>query len=106
MQLPIVYPTQLRRFINKINSTRSILATQHERLANHFIKHHIKGTPFGRLPEYNIKDLRTGVTCHRCRHCMVPFSYRRMRCQNWGETEGGASAIMRSDVAYAGRCPD
>src|SRR5690625_2395356 len=98
MQLSILLPTQQCCIIININSTRSILATQHERLANHFIKHHIKGTPFGRLPEYNIKDLRTGVTCHRCRHFMVPFSYRKMRCQNCGDTEGVPSAIMRSVV--------
>src|SRR5690625_3188928 len=41
MKLPIIYPTQLRRFIQRLNNTHSRLSTQHERLASLFLKEHI-----------------------------------------------------------------
>lgn len=101
IKLPIVFPTQLYRFIRTLNNTNSRVTYQHKRLANHFIRHHMKDSPFERLPEYKLHQLRKGISCNHCRSFVKLARFKIVTCQNCGYKESLSSAIMRSVVEFS-----
>ena len=50
MNLPIILPTQLNYFINKINKTSSKLNESHSKLAEQLLSLHVTESPYTRIP--------------------------------------------------------
>ncbi len=64
--LPIIFPSQLERFMNQLNSQSSKLVGKHYALAEKLMELHVKDSPFSLLPEYSFDGLAKGILCEGC----------------------------------------
>lgn len=93
---PIIYPTQLKRFIKHLNDNSQNLTAQHRNLANKLISLHIKESRNSRLPEYEYNQLKKGVVCKSCSGFLYQITTMQLKCQTCNREEKVESAIMRS----------
>jgi ribosomal protein S27AE len=96
--MPIIFPTQLKRFLKKLNTTPSKLTNRHTKLADQLVSAHIKDSPFTRtrLPAYNYGQLRKGVLCPKCNSYMFASGERKLVCGECGLVEEMKSAVLRN----------
>src|SRR5690625_2703074 len=93
---PIVFPTQLNRYIKQLNHTPSRLTDKHHNLAKQLIHRHITTSRHERLPDYHYDDLKKGILCNACGGFMITLSIFKLNCNNCGYGEYMDSGIMRT----------
>ncbi|WP_100012462.1 nuclease-related domain-containing protein [Lentibacillus sediminis] len=93
---PIIFPTQLKRYLNKLNSTSSKLTRKHKLLADKLVALHIQNSPYTKLPSYDYDQLHKGITCANCGSFEVHVKSRNCVCEKCGQGELVADAVMRS----------
>ena len=54
---PFIFPTQINRYLNKLNTTPSKLNGKHKTLADKLISLHIKDSPYKQLPSYDYNQV-------------------------------------------------
>lgn len=96
--LPIIYPSQVNRFMKKLNSAPAKLTNKHTKLADQFVSAHIYESSYTRtrLPPYNYCQLRKGVLCPKCHSFMIAVSERRLACRRCEHVEEIESAVLRN----------
>ncbi|QQZ10345.1 nuclease-related domain-containing protein [Heyndrickxia vini] len=67
INLPIIFPSQIERFIININKKPSNLTNHHTKIANQLLSLHLSESPFMRLPNYSFEQLKKGIICCKCR---------------------------------------
>jgi hypothetical protein len=97
LNAPIIFPTQLNRYLKKLNQTPSKLNNQHHKLANQLISMHQIVSPYTKLPTYKYEQLKKGILCPDC-NSFITYSVgcRRIVCDRCGYKEDVASAVLRS----------
>ncbi|MFL6554587.1 MAG: nuclease-related domain-containing protein [Bacillus sp. (in: firmicutes)] len=94
---PIIYPTQINRFMNEFGRTPSKLNDKHKKLADGLISLHSNKSPYTtRLPTYEYRKLKKGVDCTKCDSFMVSGGEKILVCEKCGCIEANESAILRS----------
>ncbi len=96
LNLPIILPTQLNRFMKKLNMVTSKLNEKHIKLAEHLVSEHKNESIYTKLPEYDYQQLNKGITCTSCNSFLSPFSYKELVCDECGCKDNLESAVMRS----------
>jgi hypothetical protein len=96
LDLPIILPTQVNRFLRDLNNTSSTLNEGHKKLAQNLISLHQPKNPFTRLPEYHYDQLQKGIYCKSCKSFQVTVQYYDLVCHNCGEHEKIEPAILRN----------
>ncbi|ULT57262.1 NERD domain-containing protein [Neobacillus drentensis] len=91
----IILPTQVKRYINKINTTPSKLTSKHERLADQLLSLHIVKSPYSILPAYTYDQLKKGIVCQVCHSFMVFLRGKYCVCGKCGHVEEVESAVLR-----------
>lgn len=97
---PIIYPTQLKRFIKHLNTNSRPLTMQHKNLANKLISMHKEESANSRTPEYEYNQLKKGIVCKKCDGFLYQKATMRLQCQNCNREEKVESAVMRSVVEF------
>ncbi|MEH7122792.1 nuclease-related domain-containing protein [Bacillus sp. JJ1773] len=100
LHLPIIFSSQLNRFLNQFK-TRN--AKQHENylvLAEKIASLHIKNSPYINLPEYTYEQLSKGITCPACYTFISNVDKDKITCNGCGFQEDFQSAIMRGVEEY------
>ncbi|GHH97137.1 nuclease-related domain-containing protein [Neobacillus kokaensis] len=92
---PIVLPTQLNKFMKKLNQTPSNLNERHRKLAELLISMHHTDSPYKRLPPYEYHQVVKGLTCARCNSFIPSVNGKYFTCL-CGYKEDVESAIIRS----------
>ncbi|MCT8136431.1 NERD domain-containing protein [Anaerobacillus sp. CMMVII] len=64
--LPIIYPTQLNRYLNEVIGNTLQLDARHFRLAEKLINLHIEKNPYSQVPSYCYEQLKKGINCPCC----------------------------------------
>ncbi|WP_164667564.1 nuclease-related domain-containing protein [Virgibacillus doumboii] len=103
---PIIFPTQIERHMNQLNSQTSKLTNKHKNLADQLIALNIKDSPFKQLPPYDYDQLRKGITCPKCHSFSVTVDSRKCVCQYCGHAELVGDAVMRSVEEFKILFPD
>ncbi|PGY10020.1 nuclease-related domain-containing protein [Bacillus sp. AFS031507] len=95
---PIVYHSQLNRFMKKLDMQPSKLTSRHKKLADKFVSLHQIESPYRRLPPYKYTQMRKGMTCITCNSfkITVPTGARKVICDDCGCEEGFESAVLRN----------
>jgi hypothetical protein len=106
LNLPIIFPTQLNRFMNKINLSASKLQDRHSKFAEQLVSIHIKESPYTRLPDYNYDKLEKGITCACCYSFIPVFKEDTLVCKVCACKEDVASAVLRSVEEFKILFPD
>ncbi len=93
---PIIFPTQLKAFMKKLDNMPSKITARHRKLADTLISAHIYDSPYSRLPHYEYSKMRKGVTCAKCNSFSITVGERTLVCDSCGCSEGLESAILRN----------
>jgi hypothetical protein len=94
--LPFILPTQLDRFISKLDQKPSLLNQSHKNLADKLISLHQTESPYTQLPIYEYEQIKKGMTCKVCHTFSVFVTGKKMVCNECGCEEMVALAIMRN----------
>lgn len=65
-RLPMIFPPQVRRFLQKVNANASVLTNHTGRLLSRLKEKRKERSSYKRLPKYDISQLKRGVFCERC----------------------------------------
>lgn len=94
--LPIIFPTQLNRFLHKLNRTPSTLTDVHYRIAEEILSHHINVSKNMKIPEYSYDKLAKGMFCGDCFSLATAFKESKLVCLRCGHIEDIDAAIIRA----------
>ncbi|WP_421385397.1 nuclease-related domain-containing protein [Bacillus salacetis] len=94
--LPIIYPTQLERFIEKLKKTPSFLKRDHIELGKKLISSTVAENPYTQLPEYRYDELRKGIVCPGCGMFYREYVRSTLTCGFCGGRESAHAAVIRS----------
>lgn len=97
---PLIFPTQLNRYIHKLNSIPSKPTTQTRKLAGKLVSYHKSEYSRMRLPEYQYDQLKKGIICPSCRGLLNKFSRVNLQCTRCGNKESIDSATKRSIIEF------
>ncbi|MDT8861958.1 NERD domain-containing protein [Alkalihalobacillus sp. MEB130] len=98
---PIVFPTQLKRFINKLKKTPSHISQSNVKLAEKLLSLQLDDTLFMRLPSYDYEGLRKGILCPGCLGVYdVFYNQKTLHCSKCGCHEHYIGAVLRSITEY------
>ena len=93
---PIILPTQLNRFMKKLNQTPSKLNGQHKKLADLLISLHQSEPPYTQIPSYTYEQVKKGLICALCHSFSITVHGNKCECNQCGHVEGLESALLRS----------
>jgi hypothetical protein len=97
LDMPLVFHSQLPRFMKNLNISASKLNMSHSKLADQLIARQLDEAKQARYPSYDYEQLHKEVTCGICRSFMVGSSVNnKLICSECGCLESIDSAIMRS----------
>jgi hypothetical protein len=96
MDQPIILPSQVNRFLKKLNKTPSKLNDGHKKLAQNLISLHQTKNLFTVIPEFNYDQLRKGITCAKCASFSVIVQGKKCICNECGHKELVSTAVIRS----------
>lgn len=106
INLPIVFPTQLKRFIQKLQNIPCRIQKHHRHLASLLKSGHQTSSPHESIPNYDYLSLRKGVTCDKCSGFLVVQDYKSMRCMKCEFVGQLEEAIMKSVWDYCTLFPE
>jgi hypothetical protein len=106
LNLPIIFPTQLNRFINKINKESFKLEDKHSKFAEQLVSIHLKKSPYTRLPDYTYDQIEKGITCGSCHLFIAEFTEKKLICNECGCREEVTTAVLRSVEEFKLLFPD
>jgi hypothetical protein len=103
---PIIFPTQLNRFSNKLNMLTSKTTDYHIKIAEKLISLHIVKSPYERVPEYHFGELKKGITYGCCGLFVSGVIERKLVCDKCGVEEDLDAAVLRGVEEYVFLFPE
>jgi hypothetical protein len=94
--LPFILPTQLDRFMKKLDQKPSLLNNSHKNLADKLISLHQTESPYTQLPNYEYEQIKKGMTCSKCDSFSVMIVGKKLFCNKCGNEEMVTVAVMRN----------
>ena len=93
---PIILPTQLNRYLNKLESIPSKLNGKHKILADQLISKHIEEPLYNSVPSFDYDQLRKGIVCAKCSSFSILIIGKDCLCKNCNHKESVSTAVIRS----------
>lgn len=103
---PIIFPSQLNRYMKKLNKKQSKLTNLHRKIAEKLLELHTVDNPYKRVPKYEYEQLKKGIVCGDCHTFFEEPKGRSFTCGHCGRKESIESAIMRNTYAFKILFPD
>ncbi len=100
VNLPVVFPAQQLKFIHKLNNITSSLVQKHQQLATILVDNHLNQSPYERVPEFKIEELKKGIVCNSCQNLLIRKNNYKLLCSHCGDLESISSGVMRSVVEF------
>lgn len=95
LDAPIIFPTQINRYISNLNRIPTILNRKHEILCDKLISLHVEEDPYAKLPPYKYGGMRKGFTCAMCNSFAISVHGQHCVCEDCGHVENVESAVLR-----------
>lgn len=98
----IILPTQLDKFIEKLQMEMSNPGTKNTKLVEHILSDHRSGSPNPNLPKYEYGELRKGIFCVICSKMMIPAIDRlgKLICSSCAKVESLEAAVLRGVLEF------
>jgi predicted nucleic acid-binding Zn ribbon protein len=96
MNLPIIVPAHLNRYMNQLKKKSGKLDDRHLSLAQKLASLHKKKSPFTRVPPYSYEQLKKGNICRYWCGFMDVFNKETLICRECGQKETVESAVLRN----------
>lgn len=100
VQTNMILPTQISRFLQKLNRQPIHITEKEDLLVDMFYRQHIKENHFERLPEYNFTGMKKGIFCLVCRARLLYIKMGTVQCDSCLAEESIDSAVLRSVVEF------
>lgn len=100
LNLPIIFPNQIDRFLNKANTNSSSLKNIHQKLTEKLISIHQNDSPYKRIPNYRYEQLEKGIMCKYCYSISSYIERSLLICSKCRNTEDSNTAILRTVEEY------
>jgi hypothetical protein len=97
---PLILPTQVKRFLKRLNTTSAKLSEKHRIIAEKLVSLHLTESPYTQLPSYRYDEVRKGITCHKCTSFFISVKGRSCLCHECGNKENVSLALMRCVKEY------
>ncbi|MGM0843724.1 MAG: nuclease-related domain-containing protein [Bacillota bacterium] len=95
-RLPIVYPAQLNRFIEKLNNEPVKITPSDKKLAETLLALHKNESSYSKLPHYDYHTLQKGTACPVCLKSYKPPIYNSFYCESCQLKETTEQAVLRN----------
>jgi hypothetical protein len=92
----IILPTQLNRFMEKLNNLPSKLNGMHKKMADQLVSAHLCESSHSQLPKYEYEQVQKGITCGTCHSFRQSVRVNKLVCDECGFEEKIESAVMRN----------
>jgi hypothetical protein len=93
---PIILPSQLNRFMKKLNKKHSCLNNMHKKLAEKLLALLKVDNPYKRMPVYDYERLKKGIICGGCHHFLNTIVKSDFVCSHCGSHEKIDDAVLQS----------
>ncbi|NIK29243.1 hypothetical protein FHS45_002344 [Thalassobacillus devorans] len=97
---PILYFSQLKKYLHTLESTSSPMEKRHSSLVKKLQVLQINNSPFHQLPAYHFQDLRKGFHCAQCLSFSTIIVDRTCICNACGHRERSADTLLRTIQAF------
>lgn len=103
---PFIFPTQIHRYLKKLDSSTLKFNKQHRKLADQLVSLHLPISPFSQVPSYDFKQLQKGINCAACRSFFIEVLGKNCICKVCEHKETVVEAVMRSVREFQLLFPD
>jgi hypothetical protein len=103
---PFIFPTQINRYLKKLDMSPSKLNGWHKMLADKLISLHIETYPIKELPSYSYEQLRKGIVCEKCNSFSLLVKGTKCVCTECDHQESVSSAVLRNVKEFMILFPD
>jgi hypothetical protein len=93
---PIIFSTQIKSYLNHLNTIPSKLTNKHKKLADQLLALHRNDSPYERVPSYNFDQLKKGIICPKCRSFSATIGLKYYICMGCQHQELLDDAVLRS----------
>ena len=93
---PIILPSQLNRFMKKLNKRQSTLNNLHQKIADKLLVLHTVDNPYKRVPKYKYEQLKKGIVCGECHSFVDRIVKREFVCSYCGTREKIETNVLRN----------
>jgi hypothetical protein len=93
---PIIYPTQIKKFLKYIDSKPSNLNSNHRNLVDFLLNRQLTESPYEQLPPYKYTQFQKGNTCAFCQSFSITIQHKWMICADCRHQEKTETAVLRS----------
>jgi len=102
----IILPTQVNRFIKKLNNQPAIPDRHQTKLSKQLTDLHLPDSTHTNVPEYSYENLRKGIVCRYCSTYISLSNNTNILCKVCDRKEKIRAAILRSIVEFKLLFPD
>ncbi len=96
LEMPIIFPTQLKKFVQRLHSTSSKVNKHQYALAEKLLSLHNDKPMFIDLPKYSYDQMELGITCSQCQSFCVQSCRAKITCPYCHFSEFVEPAVLRS----------
>src|SRR5699024_7388080 len=96
LNIPVIFPTQLRRFIRKLQNIPCHLHKQHHDTEILLKSQHLQSSTYESTILYDYDQLKKGVTCGKCHGFMETSGRNYICCTECQNTDPLDIAVMRN----------
>lgn len=93
---PVVFPTQLNRFIQKLHKIPCHITERHHEITERLKSKHLLSSSYESKIQYKHELLKKGVTCKKCEGFMELIGRKHMSCTKCNFAESIFDSIVRS----------
>lgn len=92
----IILPTQVKSYLNNLNTVPSKLTNKHKQLANLLLSLHITESRYNQIPSYDYEQLQKGMICPKCHSFSASIGKVKYICKKCQYEELLDVAVLRS----------
>lgn len=106
IDLPIIFPTQIKRFIDKVKLKQVKLKDNDLKLAKQLVSMNSVDSPYKRIHTYSYEQLKKGITCISCHSLNTYYTDHMVVCKDCAQIEIVKTAILRSVAEFQTLFPE
>lgn len=96
LNLPIVFPIQINRFVSKLDLISSKISERHYKFAEKLVSLHLNESSYKRVPEYSFGELEKGILCGCGSLETEVYKQYKVICRKCNNVEDMEVSIKRS----------
>jgi len=106
VDLPFIFPGQIRQFLHRINANAEPITDEHEKIATILSSQHKEQSRYERRPAYTMEELDMGMFCWKCNGEFKRKNRQHVICDVCQSTIHIKTALLNSVAEFQFLFPD